>query len=108
MYETLVPKGVPIPALRAGQKPNFIVILTDDQGWDDIGLHNPDFVNTPNLDNFIRSATLFDNFYTSPQCAPSRAMILTGRDYPRTGTLLVNAGGHTCASVPFILGRNQH
>jgi arylsulfatase A-like enzyme len=38
------------------QKPNFIVILTDDQGWDDIGLHNPKYVNTPNIDKCVHAA----------------------------------------------------
>ncbi|WIA16004.1 hypothetical protein OEZ85_012737 [Tetradesmus obliquus] len=86
------PGQVPIPALPAGQKPNFIVILTDDQGWDDIGLHNPDYVNTPNLDRFIKGGTFFSNFYVTPQCAQTRAALMTGRQYPRTGTMLVHAG----------------
>ncbi|WIA40657.1 hypothetical protein OEZ86_013993, partial [Tetradesmus obliquus] len=73
-------------------RPNFIVIVTDDQGWDDIGLHNPDYVKTPNIDRFIRGATLFDNFYTTPQCAQTRAAVLTGRHHVRTGTMLVSSG----------------
>eukprot|EP00883_Tetradesmus_obliquus_P016500 jgi/Sobl393_1/970/SZX72794.1 len=84
--------GVKSAALQLGRRPNFIVIVTDDQGWDDIGLHNPAYVNTPNLDRFIRNATLFDNFYTAPQCAQTRAAVLTGRSYQRTGTMLVNGG----------------
>lgn len=87
---------MPIPALPAGHKPNFIVILTDDQGWDDIGLHNPKYVNTPNLDKFIRGGTLFSNFYVTPQCAQTRAALMTGRHYPRTGTMLVHAGALCC------------
>jgi hypothetical protein len=35
------------------QRPNFIVIVTDDQGWDDIGLHNPAYVKTPNIDRLV-------------------------------------------------------
>jgi arylsulfatase A len=66
--------------------------LTDDQGWDDIGLHNPGYVNTPNLDRFIKGGTFFANFYVTPQCAQTRAALLTGRQYPRTSTLLVHAG----------------
>ncbi|WIA17445.1 hypothetical protein OEZ85_014292 [Tetradesmus obliquus] len=86
------PQGVLKPALQSGDKPNFIVILSDDQGWDDIGLHNPRYVNTPNLDRFIRNGTLFDNFYVTPQCAQSRAALLTGRYPPRAGTMLVHGG----------------
>lgn len=94
-----VPLGVEIPALLGGKKPNFIIVLTDDQGYDDIGLHQPQkpggkptWVNTPNLDNFIKHSTEFDNFYVAPMCSQSRAMLLTGRDFPRTGTMLINGG----------------
>jgi arylsulfatase len=69
----------------------------DDQGWDDIGLNHPrvpgslpDFINTPNLDKFLQQSTRFDNFYVAPMCSHSRASLLTGRDFPRTGTMLVN------------------
>ncbi|WIA37621.1 hypothetical protein OEZ86_014523 [Tetradesmus obliquus] len=87
-----VPSGVPIKPLPPGEKPNFIIILTDDQGYDDIGLHNPSYVKTPNLDRFMRRALRFDNFYVSPQCAQSRAALLTGRASPRVGTMLVHGG----------------
>lgn len=46
----------------------------DDQGYDDVGLNNPRYVNTPNLDAFMRSGTRFDNFYVTPQCAQVCAM----------------------------------
>lgn len=96
---------MPIPALPAGQKPNFIVILTDDQGWDDIGLHNPNYVNTPNLDRFIKGGTFFSNFYVTPQCAQTRAALMTGRQYPRTGTMLVHAGARQQdGNIPTIFG----
>lgn len=41
---------------------------------------------------FIKGATLFDNFYTTPQCAQTRAAVLTGRHHVRTGTMLVSSG----------------
>lgn len=93
------PQGVSIQQLPQDGRPNFIVILTDDQGWDDIGLHHPEepgsrpnFVNTPNLDKFLLTSKQFDNFYVAPMCSQSRAALLTGRDYPHTGTMLVNGG----------------
>lgn len=94
------PQGVRIPALPAGQRPNFIVVLTDDQGFDDVGLHQPQqpggkpqWVSTPNLDRFMQQSMEFRNFYVSPMCSQSRAELLTGRDYQRTGTMLINGGG---------------
>ncbi|WIA37699.1 hypothetical protein OEZ86_014587 [Tetradesmus obliquus] len=84
--------GVPLRPLQAGTRPNFIVILTDDLGWDDVGLHNPGYARTPNIDKFIRNGTLFDNFYVAPECAPTRAALLTGRHPLRTGTVKVNSG----------------
>lgn len=96
------PVGAPISPLPAGKRPNFIIILTDDQGYDDIGLHQPQkpggkptWVNTPNIDKFMQHATEFDNFYVTPMCSQSRAALLTGRDYARTGTMLIN-GGELC------------
>ncbi|KAF6259251.1 alkaline-phosphatase-like protein [Scenedesmus sp. NREL 46B-D3] len=99
---TLVSKVVTAAAhapLPSSRKPNFIIILTDDQGYDDIGLHQPQkpgsrptWVQTPNLDKFIQGATEFDNFYVAPMCSQSRAALLTGRDFVRTGTMLINGG----------------
>jgi arylsulfatase A-like enzyme len=43
-------QGFPIRHLPAGVRPNFIVILADDLGWDDLGINNPKYARTPNLD----------------------------------------------------------
>ncbi|KAF8065865.1 hypothetical protein HT031_002925 [Scenedesmus sp. PABB004] len=86
------PRGVLTPPLLPGAQPNFIIILTDDQGFDDIGLLNPQYVETPNLDRFIGGGTFFDNFYVAPECAQSRAALLTGRHPARTGTMRTNGG----------------
>lgn len=80
-------------------------MLTDDQGYDDIGAHQPQqpgsrpqWVSTPNLDKFIQQSMEFKNFYVAPMCSQSRAELLTGRLYPRTGTMLINGGGFMCAA----------
>jgi arylsulfatase len=80
------------PPLQPNHKPNFIVIITDDQGWDDIGLNNPRYAKTPNLDKFIKGGMLFDNFYVTPQCAQTRASLLTGRSSARVGVMRTNSG----------------
>ena len=68
------------------QKPNVILIMTDDQGWGDFGIHGNDSIHTPNLDQLCREGVSFDRFYVSPLCAPTRASLLTGRYHLRTGT----------------------
>ena len=66
---------------NAANKPNVIVIFTDDQGYADLGVngHAKD-VKTPNLDRMAHDGALFTAGYiTAPQCSPSRAGMLTGR-----------------------------
>jgi len=72
---------------RAEERPNFIVIFTDDQGYADLGAHGlRDDVKTPNLDRLAREGVLFtDGYITAPQCSPSRAGLLTGRYQQRFG-----------------------
>lgn len=63
------------------KRPNIVLIYSDDQGWADLGAHRVDpAVHTPNLDKMARDGALFRAGYvTAPQCAPSRAGLLTGR-----------------------------
>lgn len=67
-------------------RPNILLILTDDQGWGDLGINGNPVLETPNLDALGKSSIRFDRFYVSPLCAPTRASILTGRYHLRTGT----------------------
>lgn len=67
-------------SITYGQSPNVIIILTDDQGWADIGYNNPK-VYTPNMDKLARSGALFTNHYVMAQCTPTRVALMTGR-YP--------------------------
>ncbi len=73
-------------------KPNVILILTDDQGWGDIHSHGNDLLSTPWMDKLADSGARFDHFYVSPLCAPTRAALLTGRYYLRTGVHGVSNG----------------
>jgi arylsulfatase A-like enzyme len=72
---------------RAEEKPNFIVVFVDDMGWADLGIHGtaPD-AKTPHLDQLARDGALFsDGYITAPQCAPSRAGLMTGLYQQRFG-----------------------
>ena len=65
--------------------PNVILVLTDDQGYGDLGCHGNDKIKTPNLDNLYKESIRFTQFYTSPLCSPTRAGLLTGRYEYRSG-----------------------
>ena len=68
------------------ERPNVIVILTDDQGWADVGFNGATDIPTPNLDRLAREGVIFSNGYVShPYCSPSRAGLLTGRYQARFG-----------------------
>ena len=68
----------------AETKPNIVLIVTDDQGWWDLGSHgNPD-IETPNLDRLAAEGVELTRFYVQPVCAPTRAGLMTGRHYIRT------------------------
>jgi len=78
------------------QKPNIVVILSDDQGYADISFNplHPKEVNTPNLDALAREGTFFTNAYISGNvCSPSRAGIMTGRYQQRCGIYTAGEGG---------------
>jgi arylsulfatase A-like enzyme len=70
-----------------GQRPNVVVIMTDDQGYGDLGAHGNPKIKTPNLDQFAKESVRLKNFYVSPVCAPTRASLLTGRYNFRTGVV---------------------
>ncbi len=75
-----------------GARPNVLLILTDDQGFGDIGSHGNPVLKTPHLDALADSGARFERFYVSPVCAPTRASLLTGRYHLRTGVCGVTRG----------------
>ncbi len=75
-------------AQGAEKRPNIIVILSDDHGWADLGCQGVrSDVKTPHIDQLAAEGVRFTRGYvTAPQCVPSRAGLLTGRDQNRFGT----------------------
>ena len=65
--------------------PNVILVMTDDQGYGDLGLHGNELIETPELDSFAAQGIEMTQFYVSPVCAPTRASLMTGRYNYRTG-----------------------
>ncbi|MGX1928015.1 arylsulfatase [Flagellimonas sp. 2504JD4-2] len=80
------------------EAPNVILIITDDQGYGDLGITGNDQIKTPVLDQFARESVRFNNFYVSPVCAPTRSSLMTGRYSLRTGVRDTYNGGATMAS----------
>lgn len=66
------------------QQPNIVLILADDVALMDFGVYGGEAA-TPNIDKLANKGTIFTNYHTSPMCAPSRAMLLTGYDSHLTG-----------------------
>src|SRR5262245_60845310 len=74
-------------SLRTQQtRPNILIILTDDMGYADIGLHGGKDIPTPNIDALMKSGMRFTDAYVSgPYCSPTRAGLMTGRYQQRFG-----------------------
>jgi arylsulfatase len=79
-------------------QPNVILIITDDQGYGDLGITGNSHVKTPVIDNFARESIRFNDFYVSPVCAPTRSSLMTGRYSLRTGVRDTYNGGATMAT----------
>ena len=67
------------------RRPNVLVIITDDQGYGDLGCHGNPKIMTPNIDGFASESFQFERFCVNPVCSPTRAALLTGRYPYRTG-----------------------
>lgn len=63
----------------AADKPNILIIFTDDQGYADIGCYGNEENKTPRLDQLASGGTRFTSFYSQTVCGPSRSALLTGR-----------------------------
>ncbi len=80
--------NVELPA----SEPNIILMLADDMGFDDMSYRGNNSVETPNLDALAEKSTRFENFYVHSVSAPTRASLLTGRHFLRTGVSGMHAG----------------
>ncbi len=78
--------------------PNVIIIITDDQGYGDLGFTGNTQIKTPVIDAFASESIRFNNFYVSPVCAPTRSSLMTGRYSLRTGIRDTYNGGAIMAS----------
>jgi arylsulfatase A-like enzyme len=67
------------------RKPNIVLLMTDDQGYGDLGCHGNKIIRTPNLNSLHRQSVRLTNFHVDPTCSPTRSALMTGRYSSRTG-----------------------
>src|SRR5947209_15489072 len=82
-----------IGPVAAADRPNVVIILSDDQGWGDLSVNGNTNLSTPNIDSLARDGAQFDRFFVCPVCSPTRAEFLTGRYHPRGGVWSTSTGG---------------
>lgn len=78
--------------------PNVLLIMTDDQGWGDVGFHGNPQLKTPHLDRLAAQSAELTQFHVCPVCSPTRASLMTGRYNYRTGAIDTYLGRATMAS----------
>jgi len=72
-------------AAQTAQRPNIVLVLTDDQGYGDIAAHGNPVIKTPNLDYLHSQSVRFTEFHVSPTCSPTRTALMTGRHEFKSG-----------------------
>ncbi len=113
--------AMPMACAAPKKQPNFIIFISDDVSWNDIGAYGHPHIKTPNIDRMAKEGVKFTNaFLTISSCSPSRCSIMTGRYPHSTGAgelhmplpadqvvfagLLKNAGYYTASSGKWHMG----
>jgi arylsulfatase A-like enzyme len=111
---------MPVAAQRqpnSAQRPNVVLIITDDVGYGDIGSYGAPDIKTPNIDRLAKEGVKLTDFYAAPQCTPTRAALITGRYQQRVlleralgsaGTALEQGLPATGRSLPQLLKNNGY
>jgi arylsulfatase A-like enzyme len=76
----------------AQNRPNVILVMTDDQGYGDLGCHGNPILKTPHLDKMHAESVRFTDFHVSPFCTPTRAALMAGRHPGYTGAFRTSSG----------------
>ena len=80
------------PAFAAPDRPNVLIVLSDDHGYGDISAHGHPFLKTPNMDKLYAESVRFTDFHVAPMCSPTRGQLMTGVDAMKNGCTAVFAG----------------
>lgn len=79
-------------SLHAADRPNVIVVMTDDQGYGEFSCHGNPITRTPNIDRLAKASVRLTDFHVSPMCTPTRGQLMTGLDAFRNGAINVSSG----------------
>ena len=79
-------------AAAAGERPNVVVIVADDQGYGDLSCHGNPVLKTPHMDRLHADSVRFTDFHVAPMCTPTRGQLMTGRDAMKNGATAVCEG----------------
>ena len=82
----------PSRAAASTERPNVIVVLTDDQGYGDVSAHGNPLLKTPEMDKLRAQSVRFTDFHVAPMCTPTRGQLMTGMDAMRNGATAVCQG----------------
>ena len=74
------------------QKPNVILIMTDDQGYGELSCHGNPVLKTPHLDALAKRSLRLTDYHATPMCTPTRGQLMTGLDAARNGAINVSSG----------------
>ena len=85
-YIFLIALGMGCATSYVFAKPNVVIVLADDLGWNDVSYHGSE-IATPTIDNLAENGIELDRFYSQPTCTPPRAALMTGTTPMRLGIL---------------------
>ncbi|MBI1356804.1 MAG: sulfatase-like hydrolase/transferase [Acidobacteria bacterium] len=98
----------PQPEAEASRPPNIVLVMTDDQGYGDLGVHGNTMIHTPNIDKLHDESIRLTDFHVDPTCSPTRSALMSGRYSSRTGVWHTIMGRSIVAAdevlLPKILG----
>src|SRR3954468_16905720 len=83
---------LPALAIEAAQRPNVLIVMTDDQGPGDFSFTGNPILKTPHLDAFAKESVRLTDFHVCPMCSPTRGQLMTGLAALRNGATSVTAG----------------
>ena len=70
---------------KPSDKPNIVIVITDDQGYGDLGMHRKSVIKTPHTDKLANESVWLTDYHVAPTCSPTRALYVWSLDKPYRG-----------------------